>query len=667
MQYNDDIIYNKAYLIILPKNKCDYFKYIDYTFKNTILFDSRKDTNNLISFIKKNNFKQIVFVDYVFEYYEIINHISKKIPIKFLLTNSLGGFSDSKIYSEFKAVIELYKLNRVSSIGVLDKNLYDMLTNKKINCFQVILDVPREYSSYHKKMQHTVGILSDQNKNTHSFYNSMSSLIFDNYIAKILNVNSITKKFARVFNIKYKNCNNKQSLINNNEVNLYVNFTDNKNHVFIESMDSGVPCILGNNSILMNEYLRESLIVNSDDDINEISNKINSVIKNKSKIMKEYKKNRHLYSDACKKSARDFLECEVDNDINVSGKKLLSIVIPVYNTEKYLQECLKSVLKSIPKSIIKNTEILIINDGSKDDSESIIIKYKNNYPKLINYIKQKNHGLGNVRNVALKNAKGKYIASVDSDDTIDKNFFKSALKYMNKNIDLIMFDWLSVTDESTFQTPAIEGTLNNLNKYEGLLYSTIMPSSCNKIIKKSLYDELQIKFLEDKYEDLSANPFILLRANTIKYINKPYYKYYIRSGSIMRSSAGYSMINVLKEVNSRLYKYRKYINVDVNKLKYYIFSWRIEEFIFNQMYELNDNYLDEFINYVYNNLYEVILDVFNSKYYLKMLSTLDSDMTHYIAERNEFFKNKKIKNFIKLKSDKKMKLNAYIIYYGKKS
>ena len=159
----------------------------------------------------------------------------------------------------------------------------------------------------------------------------------------------------------------------------------------------------------------------------------------------------------------------------------------------------------------------------------------------------------------------------------------------------------------------------------------------------------------------------MLSAKTIKYINKPYYEYYIRSNSIMRSNAGYSMIDVLKEVNNRLDKYKKYINVDIEKFKFYTYSWRIEEFIFNQLYELNDKDLESFINYIYDNLYDVVVNIFNSSYYDKMLNNLDNDISSYIIERNKYFKNKKLKNFIKSKSSKKIKLNAYMIYYGKKS
>ncbi len=669
MNYNDDVIHNKNYLLIIPTISKQYFKYLNYSFNNIILFNNKKDLESIINFINNNNFKQLIFVDYVPEYLDIINSIKNKHIYKILFTYSLGGFSNKSIYSDFKNIMHLYNTNKINSIGFIDNNLYETLKNKNIKLFHISLDVPKNnfINNENKSLNKTIGILSDENQLTHSFYNSLSALKFKDYTAKILKASKVTKNFLKLFKIKYINCKTNQELMENNYANLYVNFTDNNDLVFIESMDRGVPCILGNNGILKKGYLKDMLVVESDDSVDEISNKLFNAIKNKSKILNEYKNFRIKYSKQSKKEIEEFLGCRVEKKCIISDSNLLlSIVVPVYNTEKYLDACLKSILKALPNKIRTKTEILIINDGSNDDSEEIILKYKNKYPILINYIKQNNHGLGNVRNVALKIAKGKYIASIDSDDTINKSFFKEALEYMKNDVDIIIYDWLSVTDNSKFETSAIEWVFNDLNKYEGLLYTTIMPSTCNKIIKKNLYDNLKIKFMEDKYEDLSTNPFVMLSAKTIKYINKPYYEYYIRSDSIMRSSAGYSMIDVLKEVDCRLNNYNKYVNVDIKKFKYYTYSWRIEEFIFNQLYELNDKDLEDFINYVYDNLYDVVINIFNSNYYCKMLNSLDSDITSYIIERNNYFKNKKLKSFIKSKANKELKLNAYVIYYGKK-
>ena len=117
---------------------------------------------------------------------------------------------------------------------------------------------------------------------------------------------------------------------------------------------------------------------------------------------------------------------------------LLSVIIPVYNVEPYLEQCLDSVINQT----YKNLEIICINDGSSDNSLKILEKYqkKDSRIKLIN---QKNKGLSEARNAGLDVAKGEYIAFVDSDDYLELNAYKEAMKVMlqDKN-PLILYDYL---------------------------------------------------------------------------------------------------------------------------------------------------------------------------------------------------------------------------------
>ena len=103
----------------------------------------------------------------------------------------------------------------------------------------------------------------------------------------------------------------------------------------------------------------------------------------------------------------------------------VSVIIPVYNVENYVAKCIDSVLSFKHKDI----EILIVNDGSTDGSEEVCMQYVKKYPDLVRYIKQENHGLGNVRNVILKNAKGKYIASID--------FYFFKINVLDKSLDAL--------------------------------------------------------------------------------------------------------------------------------------------------------------------------------------------------------------------------------------
>ena len=544
IEKNLDVIYNKKYLVILPESKKDLLDGFIHSFKNVyVLKNNLNDLNLIISFINKNNFKTLYFVNYILEYQQIIKELKKEHEINMIFTESLASFSDSYIYEIFNKTLKMAK-EHSCKMGIIDKSLYVSL--KKNNPFvkHIKLDIEKIESKPINKNDKRIGILNSNEDAKHSYFNELSAIkLLDDYTLLLPSLSKTTKVFLKTFDIKYEISSKIDSFIN-----LYINFTNNNILTFLKIMDSGKLCILGNTDILDEfNYLKEMLTMKSDDDINEIASRIKLVEKNKDKIEKEYEIFRKKYAEESKKSIEEFLNLEIETETEENNEYLLTVVVPIYNVEKYLENSLKSILNAK----INNMEILLINDGSTDNSEKIALKYKEKYPDIIKYIKQENHGLGYVRNVGLKEAKGKYIASIDSDDTIDKNFFKEALKYLKKDIDIIICDWLTVTDTENYETTAIDYIFNNLNAYEGLLYTTIMPSTCNKIIKKKLFKDLNIKYATDKYEDLSTNTFIMLKAETIKYIHKPYYKYYIRSNSIMRTKPGLSMINIIKMLNER--------------------------------------------------------------------------------------------------------------------
>ena len=661
----DNIIYNKKYLIILSKMSENLYEAFDYTFGNTIVMDNNIDNITKIKdFINDSNFKTLVFVDYQVENEEVINNLIKKHEIKLVFTKALGALSDEFYKYTFNNLYNLYENGTASEIAFLDKGLYDTFKHKGENVKYIKLDIERNKDASKDYDTDVVGVLNDEHNPRHSFYNELSAIKLSNkFIARLPKKRcKATKHFLKLFNIV---SDTSKDIINNNELNLYINFTDNDDTVFLRSMDNNVPCIMGNTELLDNyKKLKDYLVMNSDDDIDEIKDRMNLVSKNREAILKDYDKFREDYSKEVEKLAKEFLGTTKETKEEEKYEKLLSVIVPVYNTEKFIANTLDSIIDAA----IDNMEIIVINDGSKDNSEKIIEEYVKDFPELIRYIKQENHGLGNVRNVGLKEAKGKYIASIDSDDTININFFADAVEYLEKDIDIVIYDWQSITNEETYPTEAVDWIFNKneFSKYEGILYTTIMPSACNKIVKRSLYDELKIKYIEDKFEDLSTTPFILLRAESIKYINKPYYEYYMRSNSIMRTTPGYSMIDVLKLVEERFDKYKKYLNVDINDFKYYTYSWRIEEFIINQLYSIDENEISNVTDYINKNLKDTLLDIFNNPRYKRLLNDLKEENKKYIEDRNKAFEDNKLDKFIKKarKDDNYFKLTPAIIYYG---
>lgn len=665
---NLDIIYNKKYVILLPTTVGNLKEGFAYTFGNTVLIGNTvKEYDQTLSFLSNNNFQKIILVDYKMEYEKIIYRFKEDHKFDFIYTGSLGSLSNEFQYNSLKNIIKQFEKFNDSKLGLLDEGLYHILKKKYKNVYLLKLDIECESAS-EEYNENEIGILNSSQNSRHSYYNGLSALSFsDELTAKLLNIDKVTKKFLKVFNIKSKKVKSINELLSSNLVNLYVNFTENDNTLILKSMDKSIPCILGNTTLFdTNSFLKENLIIKSDDNVNEIAEKIKLVKKNRNKILKEYKRFRKEYSAKSQELAKLFLTyCPDIESKSKESELLLSVIFPVYNTAKYLEKSLQSVIDAS----IANMEILIINDGSTDNSEEIILEYVKKYPELIRYIKQTNRGLGNVRNVGLKEARGKYLAAVDSDDTINVNYFYEAVKYLEENIDIIVYDWLTIEEENQYQTEAIDYIYHNTNKYKGLLYTTIMPSTCNKIIKKEIFEQLKLNYIEDKYEDLSANPIALIKAKRIKYINKPLYEYYIRNNSLMRVRPGNSMIDVIKILDERLEHYKEYINVDIDEFKFNTYTWRIEEYIINPLYELDSKEMSKSIKYLYKNLEEIVNEIFQSNNYKKMLEKLkDKEKIKYIKERNKMFKNKRLEEFIfKQKQEGNViKLTPPDVVYGKR-
>ena len=653
-----NVDYNLDYLVIVPKIDEEFFEAFTFTFGNTLLFDNTvEDLEFVIKFLKKNIVGQLIFVDYYAEYNEIINTLTDEHEIKFIFTKGLGKLSDTGVLDIYENICEKYDDGIIHEIGFLDSNLQKVVYKKRRNTKCITLDIERRTQPRINESNY-VGLLNDGFSDYDSFYNELCGVSLLDNTVKVYNPSQTALDFMREYGIKAKVVKNRSELIKGNACNLNVNFADDGPLEFIKSMDMGVPCIVGNSYYLINyPELSKYLVMKSDDDPNEIAEKVKNCIGKKKDLLKNYEKFRKDYSKKSSELANLFLGRDVRNESAGHFEKLLTVVVPVYNTEKYLARCLDSIIDAE----ISNMEVLIIDDGSTDGSDRIIDEYQKSHPKLIRSIRQKNGGLGHVRNVGLKEAKGKYVASVDSDDMIDPDFLRSAILYMKKDVDIVICDWLSISKVESFETAALDYVFKQRRTVEGLLYTTIMPSTCNKIIKKSLYNGL--KFLEQKYEDLSVNPAVLLKAKTIKYIHKPYYRYYLSDNSLMRSRIISSeMVDAISYLESSIKKMPT--NVNLEEFRYYTYSWRIEEYILNPLYDLKDKELEEAIGYINKKLYKIINEIFGSSYYEEMLDKLKSEeLSAFIRNRNKAFRKRKLDEFI-MRTKKPQKLTPSIIYYG---
>lgn len=241
---------------------------------------------------------------------------------------------------------------------------------------------------------------------------------------------------------------------------------------------------------------------------------------------------------------------------------LFSIIVPVYNTSKYIEKCLDSIVNAMDV----DCEVIIINDGSTDNSENIIKNYLKKIPPKYKdnfiYKLKKNKGLADTKNVGISCSSGKYISVVDSDDTIAENFYTDARKYTKQDYDIIVYDLYIVYEDGkcTNYTSRAVSEEKNGSLIDKLMRGAMQGSSCNKIIKKELYKYLfPVGY---QYEDVVVTPFIMIDAIKIKYIPNPNYMYLQRNNSIVSSNTLDSAFYKICSNISRVFK-----NID-NKGKY---------------------------------------------------------------------------------------------------
>jgi glycosyltransferase involved in cell wall biosynthesis len=210
----------------------------------------------------------------------------------------------------------------------------------------------------------------------------------------------------------------------------------------------------------------------------------------------------------------------------------VSVIVPIYNTEEYLFECIDSILNQSLTEI----EIVCINDGSKDNSGDIISELKAK-DKRIKYFEQTNQGLSAARNKGILESNSKYIMFVDSDDCISKNCAKYSYETAEKNgADIVLFNSSrDILDESCNQLIELESN-NKIEIFKSVLSFEIQTSTCFAIIKRELIIDNKIFFpLGRLYEDASTlYKFVHLSQRPIKIKNILYF-YRKRADSITNS------------------------------------------------------------------------------------------------------------------------------------
>lgn len=207
---------------------------------------------------------------------------------------------------------------------------------------------------------------------------------------------------------------------------------------------------------------------------------------------------------------------------------LVSIIVPVYNVENYLPKCVDSLINQT----YKNIEIILVDDGSTDNSGIICDRYQT-LDERVTALHKNNGGLSDARNYGIERARGSYLSFVDSDDFLNSETIKKLLDAsLRYDCDISVCNMIRFFDDNSeevfYKPSSILKVLNGSNKYETLK----QPSVCNKLFKKTLFDNIQFPY-KKYYEDTFVYHELCYKANRIVLTGYDGYWYLSRKGSIL--------------------------------------------------------------------------------------------------------------------------------------
>lgn len=310
---------------------------------------------------------------------------------------------------------------------------------------------------------------------------------------------------------------------------------------------------------------------------------------------------------------------------------LISIVIPIYNAEKYLEEC----LNSIKNQTYQNFEVIMVNDGSKDNSETICKRFSEDDTRF-RYFKKENGGVSSARNIGLDNVEGDYITFIDADDWVDENHLQLLITTVKKNhSDIVVSSYKQFNNIDVFYLRAYtiqEKYLLNFEKMNRDDFLTIFPklmstnvcfnNAVAKLFRKELVNDLRFDTSIKYGEDLDFYFRLYLTVDSISYVDEPTYVYRVHGDS---TTSNFNQEHAEQELNIFKYMYEKIQEIGLPSIHYFkklkkLLEWRMD-FLENKV--LLNEYLDLLKNsegtVTYpNTLISVVIPIYNVSPYLRL-------------------------------------------------
>lgn len=294
----------------------------------------------------------------------------------------------------------------------------------------------------------------------------------------------------------------------------------------------------------------------------------------------------------------------------VKAPSKVSVIVPVYNVERYLVKCLDSLVKQS----LQNIEIIVVNDGSSDGSASIIKKYSEKYPEKVKAFIKENGGLSDARNFGIDKATGDYFGFVDSDDYVSETMFEEMLNLAEKhNAEMVICNIQKVDEEGNVtqkltQIPNMPEKIDLEANFS--VFSDLSYFACNKLFRKELFADKRFK-KGVHFEDIQLIPQLLLECKTLAQTQNFHYQYLERVDSISKThnEKGLDILKAVEDVEvyfktskyssktkelrgfqilEGIYTFLAYLAFVKNETQFYKMSQELEDFIRKRDVKMKD-------------------------------------------------------------------------------
>ena len=317
----------------------------------------------------------------------------------------------------------------------------------------------------------------------------------------------------------------------------------------------------------------------------------------------------------------------------------VSVIVPVYNVEKYIVKCLESLLNQT----LEDIEIIVVNDGSPDNSQEIIDKYVLEYKdKIKSYIKP-NGGLSDARNYGIEKATGEYIGFVDGDDFVDIRMFETMYNEAHKKkSDIVVCNLNYVYDYDI--VPTSSNVLEETTNIKDVMLN-IYPTAWNKIYKRTFINKHKLRFKKNVwYEDVEFIYRVLPYVNKISCVKNCFYQYVQREGAITKTYDK-RLYNYIDNWNGIVDYYKEhnlyeefYPELEYSYVRYIYGTFLKQAMNFPEFKDFNDA-----LNCAIKNVKEHFPKYLKNKYLYKSLKGLYLVLFNKLALRISYFINRRRK------------------------